>query len=86
MKMKGKYHFMKISDCTLDLRNITLKNYQSVYDEGSDGAINLKSGKLNVINGELRTLVYLMKYYNLPAYRLQYIIFRTFNTTRHNII
>ncbi|MBE6513423.1 MAG: hypothetical protein E7Z75_09855 [Methanobrevibacter olleyae] len=47
---QNKYRFMKISDCTLDLRNITLKNYQSVYDEGSDGAINLKSGKLNVIN------------------------------------
>ena len=44
--------------------------------------MNSYMGKLNVINGELRTLVYLMKYYNLPAYRLQYIIFRTFNKLR----
>lgn len=45
----------------------------------SGNYVNSYMGKLNVINGELRTLVYLMKYYNLPAYKLQYFIFRTFN-------
>lgn len=45
----------------------------------SGNYVNSYMGKLNVINGELRTLVYLMKYYNLPAYKLQYLIFRTFN-------
>lgn len=41
--------------------------------------INNEIGKLNVINGELRTAVYLMKYYHIPCYKLQYYIFRIFN-------
>ncbi len=41
--------------------------------------INNEIGKLNVINGELRTSINLMKYYNLPFYKLQYIIFRALN-------
>ncbi len=49
------------------------------YRVHSGNYVNSYMGKLNVINGELRTLVSLMKYYNLPAYRFQYIIFRAFN-------
>lgn len=41
--------------------------------------INNEIGKLNVINGELRTLTNLMKYFYIPAYRLQYIAYRVFN-------
>ncbi len=41
--------------------------------------VNNYKGKLNVINGELRTLTSLMKFYDIPCYQLQYYIFRTFN-------
>lgn len=49
------------------------------YRVHSGNYVNSYMGKLNVINGELRTLVHLMKYYHIPAYKLQYLIFRTFN-------
>jgi len=41
--------------------------------------INNEIGKLNVINGELRTATNLMKHYYIPFYKLQYQIFRLFN-------
>lgn len=41
--------------------------------------MNNPLGKLNVINGELRTVTSLMKRFRIPCYRLQYIIFRIFN-------
>ena len=41
--------------------------------------INNDIGKLNVINGELRTLTRLMKYYNIPNYNRQFIKYRVFN-------
>ena len=49
------------------------------YRVHSGNYVNSYMGKLNVINGELRTLVSLMKYYCVPAYKLQFIIFRIFN-------
>lgn len=44
--------------------------------------INNEIGKLNVINGELRTLTNLMKYFYVPAYRLQYVLYRIVNKLR----
>lgn len=41
--------------------------------------INNELGKLNVINGELRTACNLMKYYDIPNYEKQYKTFRIFN-------
>ena len=41
--------------------------------------INNEMGKLNVINGELRTLTNLMKYFSIPFYRFQYVAFRVAN-------
>lgn len=46
--------------------------------------INDDIGKLNVINGELRTLTSLMKYYCIPCYKFQYYIFRIFNKLKLN--
>ena len=34
---------------------------------------------MNVINGELRTAVELMKHYSIPAYRQQYLMYRIVN-------
>lgn len=41
--------------------------------------INDEIGKLNVINGELRTITRLMEFYNIPLYKLQFYIYRIFN-------
>lgn len=41
--------------------------------------INNELGKLNVINGELRTAVRLMRLFNIPAYRCQALFCRVFN-------
>jgi len=44
----------------------------------SGNYINNEVGKLNVINGEIRTVSRIMKYYSIPCYRFQYIMFRLF--------
>lgn len=49
------------------------------YRVHSSNYINNELGKLNVINGELRTLTTLMKYYDIPNYQKQYTIFRIFS-------
>ena len=41
--------------------------------------INNDIGKLNVINGELRTVTRLMKFYNIPLYKIQFYLYRVFN-------
>ena len=60
--------------------NIHKVNFRLLkYRIHSGNYVNNYKGKLNVINGELRTLISLMKYYNIPNYKFQYLIFRTFN-------
>ncbi len=49
------------------------------YRVHSGNYINNELGKLNVINGELRTALRLMRFYNLPLYNIQYFLFRLFN-------
>ena len=41
--------------------------------------INNEIGQLNVISGELRTAVRLLKFYDIPKYNIQYLVFRIFN-------
>lgn len=41
--------------------------------------INNDIGKLNVINGELRTVTRLMKFYSIPFYKTQFYMYRIFN-------
>lgn len=45
----------------------------------SGNYINNDIGKLNVLNGELRTAIQLMEFYNIPFYGLQYYLFRICN-------
>src|SRR5699024_11627025 len=45
----------------------------------SGNYINNEIGKLNVINGELRTVTRLMEFYNIPMYKIQFYIYRIFN-------
>lgn len=60
--------------------NVQTVNFPIIKYRVFDGNyINNEIGKLNVINGELRTAVNLLKYYHLPCYRLQYNIFRLLN-------
>lgn len=61
----------------LNVKKVDFSFYK--YRIFSGNYVNSYKGKLNVINGELRTLVGLMKFYNIPAYRFQYLVYRTFN-------
>ena len=45
----------------------------------SGNYINNEIGKLNVINGELRTVTRLMEFYNIPMYKIQFYIYSIFN-------
>lgn len=46
--------------------------------------INNEIGLLNVLNGEIRALIGLMHFINVPLYRLQYYIFRALNKLNLN--
>lgn len=48
----------------------------------SENYINSELGKLNVVNGMLRTAVSLMKYYNIPAYKRQFFVYKIYNKLR----
>lgn len=48
--------------------------------------INNEIGLLNVTNGEIRLVLKLMKYYNIPFYKLQYYIYRLFCKLHLNYI
>ena len=61
----------------LNVKNMDFPMFRYRVFEGN--YINNEIGKLNVINGELRTLTNLMKYFQIPAYRFQYIAYRVFN-------
>ena len=67
------------------LDNNSLLNVQNAffcsfkYRISPENYINNEIGKLNVINGELRTATNLMAYYSIPLYACQYYLFRIFN-------
>lgn len=71
----------------VDIRNekIRMLNYKSVsfpvlkYRVHEGNYINNELGKMNVINGELRTAAELMRFYTIPKYNLQYFLFRAMN-------
>ena len=49
------------------------------YRVHANNYMNNFKGKLNVINGELRTAARLMYYYHIPCYTIQYFLYRVFN-------
>lgn len=61
----------------LDVRTVDYPLFNYRVFEGN--YINNEIGQLNVISGELRTAIHLLKYYDIPKYKLQYFIFRVFN-------
>ena len=64
----------------IEMANINKVDFSIMRYRISEGNyINNEIGKLNVMNGELRTLVTLMNYYNIPLYKIQFYIFRLFN-------
>lgn len=68
----------------LNIKNVDFSFFKYRVFEGN--YINNPIGKLNVINGELRTATSLMKYYDIPFYKLQYSIFRLLNKLNMNYI
>lgn len=78
----------------LDTRSnkISNLNYKNVdwpmlkYRIHDGNYINNRVGKMNVINGEMRTAVELMKHYDIKFYKLQYYIFRFLNKIKKNVV
>lgn len=62
---------------TLNVKKVDFSFYK--YRIFEENYINNYEGQLNVINGELRTAIKIMKNYSIPAYSLQYFLFRTLN-------
>ena len=69
----------------IDLKNMKTLNVENVdfcfykYRVFNENYINSENGKINVLSGELRTAVELMKHYYIPNYKLQYFLFRALN-------
>lgn len=53
--------------------------YMFRYRIDGNNYIDNEIGKQNVLNGELRTAIYLMNSYSIPMYSLQYYTYRVFN-------
>ena len=68
---------MDADDKMLNIKNLDFPILKYRVHEGN--YINNEIGKLNVINGELRTLTRLMKFYNIPMYKAQFYLYRVFN-------
>lgn len=61
----------------LNVNNVNFSFYK--YRISSENYASDYSGQLNVINGELRTAINLMFFYNIPFYKFQYFLFRLLN-------
>ena len=46
--------------------------------------VHSEGANLNIINGEIRIVTRLLKYYDIPLYKLQYLIYRIFNKLKLN--
>lgn len=68
---------MDSDDKMLNIKNLEFPILK--YRVHENNYINNDIGKLNVINGELRTVTRLMKFYNIPMYKIQFYIYRVFN-------
>lgn len=69
-----------IDENSVNMLNIKKVNFSFLkYRVYPGNYANNDIGKLCLINGELRTATRLMKFYNIPFYKLQYIFFRIFS-------
>ncbi|MEF9991797.1 MAG: glycosyltransferase family 2 protein [Peptostreptococcaceae bacterium] len=68
---------MDADDKMLNIKNLEFPILK--YRVHENNYINNEIGKLNVINGELRTVTRLMKFYNIPMYKAQFYLYRVFN-------
>lgn len=66
----------------LNVKNVDFNFFK--YRVFQENYINDEIGKFNVLNGELRTAVNLMKYYDIPFYKFQYFMFRALNKLNLN--
>lgn len=72
--------WIQLENDTLKVLNVEKVNFPILrYRVHSGNYINNEIGKLNVINGELRTLTRLMKCYNIPMYKTQFYVYRLAN-------
>lgn len=73
------------SDKINNIPNIINSSFKYMkYRIYNNNYINNNLGKLNVINGELRTATTLMAFYNIPFHKLQFYNYRVFNKLNIN--
>lgn len=71
--------WIKLSNKT-DILNVKNVDFPFLkYRVHGGNYINNELGKLNVINGELRTITRLMEFYNIPLYKYQFYMYRVAN-------
>lgn len=66
----------------LNVKNSDFKAFK--YREYENNYINDEIGLLNVLNGELRTEINILKHFKIPFYKTQYFIFRLLNKMNIN--
>lgn len=72
--------WIKLCKSNIDVINVDNIEFPILkYRVHNGNYINNEIGKLNVINGELRTLTRLMKFYSIPFYKTQFYIYRIVN-------
>jgi len=61
----------------LNVKNVEFPFFK--YRVFEENYINNEVGLLNVLNGEVRNVLNILKYLNIPFYKLQYFVFRLLN-------
>jgi len=70
-------HYLEGEPKQLNIKKVSFPILK--YRVFSENYINSEIGKLNVVNGNLRTVATIMKYYSIPMFKVQFAIYRVFN-------
>ena len=73
-------YWLCVEDNNISMLNVEKVDFKFIkYRIFEGNYINNEVGVLNVLNGELRTLISLLKHFNVPNYKFQYFLYRSFN-------
>ena len=73
-------YWLCVEDNNIGMLNVEKVDFKFIkYRIFEGNYINNEVGVLNVLNGELRTLISLLKHFNVPNYKFQYFLYRSFN-------
>ncbi len=79
--------FWLVTKDDLKMLNVQNVNFPLMkYRQTVDNYINNEMGMLNVLNGELRCALKILKHYHIPFYKEQYYLFRLLNKIKLNYV